>query len=173
MVTNSRPRPHHLQPAVRPRGSRLPSMRPCSRSPRRNRCVSPANPLGSRRGRELRSGRTKTKDREFYQQRISHEQYARQRFLDSIRLPDGREGYTKLAIVGGGPNPCRRPSFRGGAESATDRYSWFMFGGPWRGNRRDACTRYRPRRQTRKRASYDLETRDRRSVQAGRRLEIN
>ena len=74
----------------------------------------------------------KTKDRELYQQRISHEQYARQRFLDSIRLPDGREGYTKLAIVGGGPNPCR-PSFRGGAESATDRYSWFMFGGPWAG----------------------------------------
>jgi SAM-dependent methyltransferase len=74
----------------------------------------------------------KTKDRELYQQRISHEQYARQRFLDSIRLPDGREGYTKLAIVGGGPNPCR-PSFRGGAESATDRYSWFMFGKPWAG----------------------------------------
>lgn len=74
----------------------------------------------------------KTKDRELYQQRITHEQYARQRFLDSIRLPDGREGYTKLAIVGGGPNPCR-PSFRGGAESATDRYSWFMFGGPWAG----------------------------------------
>jgi len=74
----------------------------------------------------------KTKDRELYQQRISHEQYARQRFLDSIRLPDGREGYTKLAIVGGGPNPCR-PSFRGGADSATDRYSWFMFGEPWAG----------------------------------------
>jgi len=74
----------------------------------------------------------KTKDRELYQQRISHEQYARQRFLDSIRLPDGREGYTKLAIVGGGPNPCR-PSFRGGADSATDRYSWFMFGKPWAG----------------------------------------
>lgn len=74
----------------------------------------------------------KTKDRELYRQRISHEQYARQRFLDSIRLPDGREGYTKLAIVGGGPNPCR-PSFRGGSDSATDRYSWFMFGEPWAG----------------------------------------
>ena len=77
-------------------------------------------------------GAPKTTDRELYQQRISHEHYARQRVLDSIRLPDGREGYTKLAIVGGGPNPCR-PSFRGGADSATDRYSWFMFGEPWAG----------------------------------------
>lgn len=74
----------------------------------------------------------KTKDRELYQQRIGHEQYARQRFLDSIRLPDGREGYCKLDIVGGGPNPCR-PSFRGGSGSATDRYAWFMFGEPWAG----------------------------------------
>ena len=59
-------------------------------------------------------------------------EFARQRFLDSIRLPDGREGYTKLAIVGGGPNPCR-PSFRGGSNTATDRYAWFMFGKPWAG----------------------------------------
>lgn len=74
----------------------------------------------------------KTKDRELYALRITHEQYARQRFLDSLRLPDGREGYTKLAIVGGGSNPCR-PSFRGGADSATDRYTWYMFGEPWAG----------------------------------------
>lgn len=59
-------------------------------------------------------------------------EFARQSFLDSIRLPDGREGYTKLAIVGGGPNPCR-PSFRGGSSTATDRYAWFMFGEPWAG----------------------------------------
>ncbi len=59
-------------------------------------------------------------------------EFARQRFLDSIRLPDGREGYAKLAIVGGGPNPCR-PSFRGGSSTATDRYAWFMFGEPWAG----------------------------------------
>lgn len=59
-------------------------------------------------------------------------EYARQRFLDSIRLPDGREGYCKLDIVGGGPNPCR-PSFRGGSNSATDRYAWFMFGEKWAG----------------------------------------
>lgn len=58
--------------------------------------------------------------------------FARQRFLDSIRLDDGREGYAKLAIVGGGPNPCR-PSFRGGSSTATDRYAWFMFGNPWKG----------------------------------------
>jgi SAM-dependent methyltransferase len=59
-------------------------------------------------------------------------EFARQRFLDSIRLPDGREGYAKLAIVGGGPNPCR-PAFRGGSSTATDRYAWFMFGEPWAG----------------------------------------
>ena len=58
--------------------------------------------------------------------------FARQRFLDSIRLPDSREGYAKLAIVGGGPNPCR-PSFRGGSSTATDRYAWFMFGEQWAG----------------------------------------
>jgi hypothetical protein len=59
-------------------------------------------------------------------------EFARQRFLDSIRLPDGREGYCKLAIVGGGKNPCR-PAFRGGSATATDRYAWFMFGEPWAG----------------------------------------
>ncbi len=59
-------------------------------------------------------------------------EFARQRFLDSIRLPDGREGYCKLAIVGGGKNPCR-PAFRGGSSTATDRYAWFMFGAPWAG----------------------------------------
>jgi SAM-dependent methyltransferase len=59
-------------------------------------------------------------------------EFARQRFLDSIRLPDGREGYAKLAIVGGGKNPCR-PAFRGGSSTATDRYAWFMFGEPWAG----------------------------------------
>jgi SAM-dependent methyltransferase len=59
-------------------------------------------------------------------------EFARQRFLDSIRLPDGREGYCKLAIVGGGKNPCR-PAFRGGSSTATDRYAWFMFGEPWAG----------------------------------------
>lgn len=74
----------------------------------------------------------KTKDRELYRQRLSHEQYARQRFLDSIRLPNGHEGYAKLEIVGGGPNPCR-PSFRGGPNTATDRYAWFMFGEKWAG----------------------------------------
>lgn len=58
--------------------------------------------------------------------------FTRQRFLDSIRLPDGREGYAKLAIVGGGPNPCR-PSFRGGSATASDRYAWFMFGERWAG----------------------------------------
>jgi hypothetical protein len=73
-----------------------------------------------------------TKDRELYKQRRAHEQFARQRFLDSIRLPDGREGYAKLAIVGGGKNPCR-PAFRGGSSTATDRYAWFMFGEPWAG----------------------------------------
>jgi SAM-dependent methyltransferase len=74
----------------------------------------------------------KTKDEALNRERRAHEQYARQRFLDSIRLPDGREGYCKLAIVGGGPNPCR-PAFRGGANSATDRYDWYMFGEPWAG----------------------------------------
>lgn len=59
-------------------------------------------------------------------------EFARQRFLDSIRLPDGREGYCKLAIVGGGKNPCR-PAFRGGSATASDRYAWFMFGEPWAG----------------------------------------
>lgn len=58
--------------------------------------------------------------------------FARQRFLDSIRLSDGREGYCKLAIVGGGKNPAR-PSFRGGSDSASDRYDWYMFGTPWAG----------------------------------------
>jgi SAM-dependent methyltransferase len=59
-------------------------------------------------------------------------EFARQRFLDSIRLPNGRDGYCKLAIVGGGKNPCR-PAFRGGSGTATDRYAWFMFGEPWAG----------------------------------------
>ncbi len=65
-------------------------------------------------------------------ERARHEKFARQRFLDSIRLPDGREGYAKLAIVGGGPNPAR-PAFRGGSDSASDRYAWFMFGEHWAG----------------------------------------
>jgi hypothetical protein len=65
-------------------------------------------------------------------ERSKHKKNARQRFLDSIRLPDGREGYAKLAIVGGGKNPCR-PAFRGGSSTATDRYAWFMFGEPWAG----------------------------------------
>jgi hypothetical protein len=58
-------------------------------------------------------------------------EFARQRFLDGLRLPDGREGYCKLRIVGGGKNPGR-PAFRGGG-TATDRYAWFMFGVPWAG----------------------------------------
>lgn len=57
--------------------------------------------------------------------------FARQRFLDSLRLPDGREGYCKLAIVGGGPYPAR-PSFKKGG-TASDRYAWFMFGEDWAG----------------------------------------
>lgn len=61
--------------------------------------------------------------------------FARQRFLDSIRLPDGREGYCKLAIVGGGPYPAR-PSFKKGG-TASDRYAWFMFGEEWAG--RPSC----------------------------------
>ena len=65
-------------------------------------------------------------------ERSKREKFARQRFLDSIRLRDGREGYCKLAIVGGGPNPAR-PSFRGGSDSASDRYAWFMFGEKWAG----------------------------------------
>lgn len=65
-------------------------------------------------------------------ERSKREKFARQRFLDSIRLRDGREGYCRLAIVGGGPNPAR-PSFRGGSDSASDRYAWFMFGEKWAG----------------------------------------
>lgn len=57
--------------------------------------------------------------------------YARQRFLDSLRLPDGREGYCKLEIVGGGPYPAR-PSFKRGG-TASDRYAWYMFGERWAG----------------------------------------
>lgn len=57
--------------------------------------------------------------------------FARQRFLDSLRLPDGREGYCKFAIVGGGKNPAR-PSFKRGG-TASDRYAWFMFGEDWAG----------------------------------------
>lgn len=57
--------------------------------------------------------------------------YARQRFLDGLRMPDGREGYCKLAIVGGGPYPAR-PSFKKGG-TASDRYAWFMFGSRWAG----------------------------------------
>jgi hypothetical protein len=57
--------------------------------------------------------------------------FARQRFLDSLRLPNGREGYCKLAIVGGGPYPAR-PSFKKGG-TASDRYAWFMFGERWAG----------------------------------------
>lgn len=57
--------------------------------------------------------------------------FARQRFLDSLRLPDGREGYCKLAIVGGGPYPAR-PSFKKGG-TASDRYAWFLFGERWAG----------------------------------------
>ena len=57
--------------------------------------------------------------------------FARQRFLDSLRLPDGREGYCKFVIVGGGPYPAR-PSFKKGG-TASDRYAWFMFGERWAG----------------------------------------
>jgi SAM-dependent methyltransferase len=57
--------------------------------------------------------------------RASLPRYARQRWLDSLRLADGREGYCKLSIVG-------RPSFRGGA-TASDRYAWFLFGEAWAG----------------------------------------
>lgn len=57
--------------------------------------------------------------------------FARQRFLDSLRLPDGREGYCKLGIVGGGPYPAR-PSFKKGG-TASDRYAWLMFGEEWAG----------------------------------------
>lgn len=57
--------------------------------------------------------------------------FARQRWLDSLRLPDGREGYAKLAVVGGGPYPAR-PSFKKGG-TASDRYAWFMFGERWAG----------------------------------------
>jgi SAM-dependent methyltransferase len=57
--------------------------------------------------------------------------FARQRYLDSLRLPDGREGYARFPIVGGGPNPAR-PSFKKGG-TASDRYAWFMFGERWAG----------------------------------------
>lgn len=57
--------------------------------------------------------------------------YARQRFLDGLRLPDGRDGYCKLEIVGGGPYPAR-PSFKKGG-TASDRYAWHMFGERWAG----------------------------------------
>jgi hypothetical protein len=57
--------------------------------------------------------------------RASLPRYARQRWLDSLRLDDGREGYCKCPIVG-------RPSFRGSA-TASDRYAWFLFGERWAG----------------------------------------
>lgn len=57
--------------------------------------------------------------------------FARQRCLDGLRLPDGREGYAKLEIVGGGPYPAR-PSFKKGG-TASDRYAWYMFGEKWAG----------------------------------------
>lgn len=58
--------------------------------------------------------------------------FARQRFLDRLRLPDGREGYARFPIVGGGPNPAR-PSFKQKG-TASDRYAWFLFGEQWAGH---------------------------------------
>jgi SAM-dependent methyltransferase len=60
-----------------------------------------------------------------------YEPFARQRFLDSLRTPDGREGYARFPIVGGGPNPAR-PSFKMKG-TASDRYAWFLFGEQWAG----------------------------------------
>lgn len=58
--------------------------------------------------------------------------FARQRFLDKLRTPDGREGYARFPIVGGGPNPAR-PSFKQKG-TASDRYAWFLFGDAWAGH---------------------------------------
>lgn len=57
--------------------------------------------------------------------------YERQRFLDKLRTPDGRDGYARFPIVGGGPNPAR-PSFKQKG-TASDRYAWFLFGEQWAG----------------------------------------